>query len=74
MQVTYIFNTGADNYNDRDLRVFQRAEDMASALWDIKQYLRQVWKYQEDPDDINTIYERVSEIIIENGITDEILA
>jgi len=38
-------------------------DDAFSALWEITEYLRQVYKYQDTPDDIEKIRERVFEII-----------
>lgn len=57
--------------NEEDMGKFKRiahVDDAFSALDDISQYLREQWKYAEEPDDIETIRERVFDILQENGI------
>lgn len=45
-----------------------KALDMAGCLWDIDQYLRTVYRYQETPDDIEKIREKFYEIMLEHGV------
>lgn len=73
MIVTYTFDTNSETYDVAEHKLVERAQDMALALWDIKQYLRSIWKYQEEPADINVIYERFNDILLDYGLTDEII-
>jgi len=68
MKITYEFDTQADNFDEFELYNVQHATDTFCALEDIKNYLREQWKYKEVPDDIDKIYERFFEIINENGL------
>lgn len=73
MLVTYTFDTMAEDYSLSEHKAVEHAQDMALAIWDIKQYLRDVWKYQEKPCDIEIIRDRVLDILAEYGVTDEVL-
>ncbi len=68
MKITYEFDTQADNFDDDEFYDIQHATDAFCALLEIKDYLREQWKYKEIPDDIDTIYDKFFEIINSNGI------
>ena len=51
-----------------DLRRISSGLDMAMALWDFQQYLREQVRYRETPDDIHKIYEKWFENLGDNSI------
>ena len=65
MKITFEFDTNAEDFIQEELDLVYKARDYSCALWDIKQYLRSQWKYTDKPDDIDTIYDKVNEILVD---------
>lgn len=64
MKITFTFDT--ENEQDReDFEIFSKSQDMNLALYDIKQALRSLYKYdnKHDYDTIEHIYELVCDKI-----------
>lgn len=60
--------------DDIELKWALKGRDALYAIWDILQYLRQVDRYQDPPDDIETIREEVCQLLNNNHIDiDELL-
>ena len=70
MKVKYEFDTLAEDFEPDELKNIQKADSMALALWDIKQYLRRQWKYAEKPHEIDQIRENILDIMIEYGVNE----
>ena len=65
MKVTLEFNLPDDRLDHIQA---VSASDMAMFLWDFQQYLREQRKYGEPPDDIDKIYEKWFEMLVDNGL------
>lgn len=69
MKVTYEFKweAGDDSNDEWELKIYQKAHQMFSALSDISDYLRE-WRKGWNEDDAEKMEDRISEIIIESNI------
>ncbi len=75
MKVVFEFDTSAENFNRRELEEFQNAPKLVSALGEIRQAIRNMYKYyvgceDDNPTLINTEKVRMKffEILKDNGI------
>ena len=65
VEITYKFNLYS---NADELKTFQNAGKYESALNDIHNVCRAVWKYEENPsDDKVTLAERIGQLVSESG-------
>ena len=70
MQVVYKFNVPEDSDY---LEIYQKAENMHSALFDIVNYLRNQYKYySENPPNIEEIYKSVIEILNDQDVPEDL--
>lgn len=60
-------------YNSPESKWAVLAPNLVSAIWEITQYLREVERYQQTPDDIGTIRERIADILYDEGINLDII-
>lgn len=56
-----------------EIKLLTHAREMSLALWDIYSYLREQWKYAEEPDTIEAIYDKFFDILNENNVADIVL-
>jgi len=66
MKITW--ETGEENEDQNKIKRMIHADDAFSSLYDVGAYLREQWKYADEPDDIDKIRERFTDILYENGI------
>ena len=58
--------------NQHELIMIQNARKYSSALWDIHDLCRTVWKYEESPsEDRVKLAEKIEDIISETGIHED---
>jgi len=67
MKVTLEFDTEEEGQR-AELEEVMQASRMGIALWDMQQYLRSQYKYADEPDDIEKIYEMFFEILGDNNV------
>ena len=68
MKYTFTIEAESREELNEQLRDILNSSKMHSALWDLGEYLRRIYKHQEKPDDIETIRKTFFEIIEENDL------
>jgi uncharacterized short protein YbdD (DUF466 family) len=65
MKAKFTFNLPEENY---EYKIFCKADDLLSALWDYSQYLRHQERQAETPDNIEIMRKRFYEVLEDNGV------
>lgn len=70
MKITYEFDTCAENFERDELLRVQKADNMASALWDLSNMVRGWYRYPESAGELNadTLNEKFCDILEKNEI------
>lgn len=69
MKIVYKFDTSDENFDWQELYRVQRADDLASCIWDIQQQLRNWYKYDKRGSvPIDEVCDKIYDIIKDNNI------
>lgn len=71
MIITYEFDTDAENFDWCEYEQVKSASNMACALWDISQAVRDWYKYNPDSLTPDTLHDKFYEILSDNDINIE---